>query len=82
MEGRMGEYYYYNCIVPVGFLPWETQVAFPWESQLRQSHYLTYDNGAIIHQTLTLITGSLTCAQMLMHAIAHGCMDTIRESTV
>ena len=25
-----------NCIVPIGFLLWEIQVAFPWESQLWQ----------------------------------------------
>ena len=38
---------------------------------------------AIIHWTLTWTTGSLTCAQMLMHAIAHrGCMDTERESAL
>ena len=27
---------------------------------------------SVIHQTLTWTTGSLTCTQMLMHAIAHG----------
>ena len=27
---------------------------------------------SIVHRTLTWTTGSLTCAQMLMHAIAHG----------
>ena len=26
---------FYNCIVPIGFLPWEIQVAFPRESLLR-----------------------------------------------
>ena len=31
---------------------------------------------AIIHWTLTWTTGSLTCAQMLMHAIAHGGVRT------
>ena len=32
---------------------------------------------SIIHRTLTWTTGSLTCSQMLMHAIAHGgCKDT------
>ena len=25
---------FYNCIIPMGFLWWEIQVAFPWESQL------------------------------------------------
>ena len=28
---------FYNCIVPMGFLPWEIRVAFPRGSQLRQS---------------------------------------------
>ena len=27
----------FNCIVSLGFLPWEIRVAFPGESQLRQS---------------------------------------------
>ena len=35
---------------------------------------------AIIHQTLTWTTGSLTYAQMLMHAIAHGGVRTPKES--
>ena len=59
------------------FLPW------PGESQLRQSRatQLTVHGGcfsvSIIHRTLTQTTGSLTCAQMLMHVIAHGvCTDT------
>ena len=29
--------YFHNCIVPLGFLPWEIRVAFPGESQLRQN---------------------------------------------
>ena len=38
---------------------------------------------AIIHWTLTWTTGSLTCAQMLMYAIAcWGCMDTKREPSL
>ena len=28
---------FYNCIVPMEFLPWDIRVAFPMESQLRQS---------------------------------------------
>ena len=28
---------FHNCIVPMGFLPWEIRVALPGESQLRQS---------------------------------------------
>ena len=35
-----------------------------------------------IHRTLTWITGSLTCAQMLINACdcTRGCTDTVRES--
>ena len=33
---------FYNCIVPMGFPPWEIWVAVPRESQLWQSHYPTY----------------------------------------
>ena len=67
----------YSCIVPVRLLPWKIRVAFPGEGQLRQSRATkpTVHAGcfsvSIIHQTLTKTTGSLTCAQMLMHAIAH-----------
>ena len=66
---------FYNCIVQMGFLPWEIQVAFPRESQLQQSQPTVHAGCLcvpIIHQTLTWTTGSLTCTQILMHAIAHG----------
>ena len=37
---------------------------------------------SMIHRTLTRTTGPLTCAQMLMHAIAHGGVRThVRESS-
>ena len=71
-----------NCIVPGGFLPSKIRVAFPGESQLRQSRatQVTVHGGcfsvSIIHPTLTWTTGSLTCAQMLMLAIAHGGVRT------
>ena len=73
---------FYNCIVPMGFLPWEIRVSFPGESQLRQSRATqpTVDAGcfsvSIIHGTLTWTTGSLTFAQMLIRAIAHGGVRT------
>ena len=35
---------------------------------------------AIIHRTLTWTTGSLSCAQMLMHAITHRGVGTPKES--
>ena len=78
---------FYNCIVQMGFPPWKIRVAFPGESQLRQSRYPTYCACwvfvSIIHRTLTWTTGSLTCAQMLMHAIAHGGVRThVREPAV
>ena len=80
---------FYNCIVPVGFLPWEIRVVFPAESQLRQSHATqpTVHAGcfsvSIIHRTLTWTTGSLTCALTLIHAIAHGGVRThVRESAL
>ena len=67
-----------NCIVPLGFLPWGIQVAFPGESKLWQSHatqptvYAGCFSVSIIHQTLTWTAGSWTCAQVLMQVIAHG----------
>ena len=73
----------------MGFPPWKIRVAFPGESQLRQSraNQPTVHDGcftvSIIHRTLTWTTGSLTCAQMLMHAIAHGVVGThVRESAL
>ena len=75
------------CIVPLGFLPWEIRVAFSGESQLRHSRasqptvHAEYFSVSTIHRTLAWTTGSLTRAQMLIHAIAHvGCRDTVRES--
>ena len=38
---------------------------------------------SITHRTLTWTTGSLTCAQVLVHAIAHGSVQTrVRESAL
>ena len=80
---------FYSCIVPMGFLPWENRVAFPGESQLRQSRATRPAVHAWcfcvfkIHRTRTWTTGSLTGAQMLMHAIAHGGVRTHeRESAL
>ena len=68
------------------FPPVEIRVVFPAKSQLRQSRatQLTVHAGcfsvSIVHRTLTCTTGALTCAQMLMHAIAHGGLRTPEES--
>ena len=80
---------FYNCIVQMRFLPWEIRVAFSGESQPRQSRATqpTVRTGCFsvskIHRTLTWTTGSLTCPQMLMQAIAHGGVRThVRESVL
>ena len=80
---------FYNSIDPVGFLPWEIRVAFPGESQLQlnRATQLTVHawcfSVSMIHRSLTWTTGSLTCAQMLMHAVAYGmCTRTVRESAL
>ena len=60
------------------FSHWEIRVSFPWESHLRQSRATRPAVHAWcfcvfkIHRTRTWTTGSLTGAQMLMHAAAHG----------
>ena len=57
----------FTTIVQIGFLPWEIRVAFPEESQLRQSRaihpavHVGCSSVSIIHRTLTWTTGSLTC---------------------
>ena len=63
----------------------ENSGCLPRGSQLRQSRATQpmMHGGcfsvSIIHRTLTWTTGSLTCAQMLMHAIAHGGVGTPKE---
>ena len=63
---------------PNGISPMGNSGCFIRENQLRQSRatqpkvHAGCLNVSIIHQTLTLATGAFTCAQILMHAIAHG----------
>ena len=84
-----GEQYFYLLLFTTVMSLWdfshgEIWVAFPGESQLRQSRATqpTVHTGcfsvSIIHQTLTWTTGSwtITCTQMLMHVIAHGGVRT------
>ena len=67
---------FYNCIVPMEFLPWEIRVAFPEKSQLQQSRAIKPNVHAgcfsvsTIHRTLTWTMGYLTCARMEMHVVA------------
>ena len=78
--------FFYNCIVPLGFLPQEIRVAFPGESQLRHSRATqpVVNVGclsvSIIHPTLAWTSGSLTCVQMLTCEVAHGSVRTPQES--
>ena len=66
----------------MGFLPQEIRIAFPGESQLRQSRatqprvHAGCFSVSVIHRILTWTTGSLTCAQMEMQAIARGDVQT------
>ena len=75
-----------SSIVKLGFLPSKIRVVFPGESQLRQSRATqpTVHAGcfsvSMIHRTLTWTSGSFTCAQMAMHATAHGGVQTPSES--
>ena len=67
----------YYCVVPLGFLQWKIRATFLGESQLRHGRATqpTVHAGcfsvSIIHRPLTWTTGALTCAHMLIHAIAH-----------
>ena len=55
-------FFFYNCTVPFGFLPWGIRVAFPGESQLGQSRATqpTVHAGcfsvSVLHRTLTWTT--------------------------
>ena len=64
----------------MGFLLWESRVAFPVGKPAVHTVCFCV---SIIHRTLAWTTGSLTCAQMLMHAIALGSVQThVRESAL
>ena len=81
---------FYNYIVPMRFLPWEIRVAFPGQSQLRQSRATqpTVHAGSlsvsIIHRTLTWTTNRIFDARIDVNACdyAGGCTDTVRESAL
>ena len=80
-------FFFFTTVLSQWYFPWDIRIAFPGESKLRQSRAAqpTLPAGcfsvSIIHRTLTWTTGSLTCAQMLMRAIAHRDIRThVRES--
>ena len=77
---------FYNCIVPLGFRPFELWLLFPGKASC-DSHAtkLTVHAGcfsvSITHRTLTWITGSLKCTQMLMQgSCTWVCMDAVRQT--
>ena len=76
-------FFFLQLYPPIGISPMGNRVAFPGESQLRQSRATqpTVHAGrfgvSIVHRTLTWTTESLTCAQMLMHAVAHWGVKTV-----
>ena len=79
-------FFFCKCFVPVEFLRWKMRIAFPEERQLRQSRatqptvHAWCFSVSITHRTLTWTRGSVTCAQILMHVIAHrGVQTHVRE---
>ena len=73
----------------MGFLPWKIQVAFPGETQPRQSRatqqavHAGIFSVSIIHRTPTWTAGSLTCTPMSMYAIVHkGVRTYVTESAL
>ena len=68
-------YFISQLYCPIGSSPMGNSGAFPGESQMWQSRatqptvHAGCFNVSIIYRTLTWTTGSLTCAQILVHAI-------------
>ena len=63
---------FYNSIVPMGFLPWEIRVAFPGESQLRQSRAGPVgDVDPSCHDFLSGIRSSCTIFLAVLSVMSH-----------
>ena len=76
--------YFYFFLLPYNsILPLEIWAALSGESKLQLSHatqpiaHAGCVSVSLIHQTLTWTTWSLTCAHILMHATAHGVVQTL-----
>ena len=76
----MGRLFFLQLYCPNGISPMGNLGCFP---QGKPATTATVHAGcfsvSIIHQTLTWTTGSLTCAQMLMHVILHEVTDTCQR---
>ena len=77
---------FYNCIVPLGFLLWESWVAVPGESQLWKSHatqpmvHAECFSVSIISQTLTWTTESISVRTNVNACnCTWGCTDTCKR---
>ena len=84
-------FFFNNCIVPKEFLLWEIRVAFPRESQLRQSHatqpivHAGCLSVSIIHRTLTWTTDYGIFNAHTDVNVCHctwACTDTVKESAL
>ena len=80
---------FHNCIVPFGFFPRGIRVAFPGESQLRQSRaaqprvHAGCFSVSIIHRTLTWTTGFFNVRTDVNSCdCARRCTDTVRKSAL
>ena len=73
-----------NYIVPMGFLHGKFGCSLGKAScdshATQPTVHAGYFSVSITHRTLTRTTGSLSCTQMLMHAIAHGGVWARKES--
>ena len=70
-----------NCIVPLGFFPQMLLSLGKASSNCTQNMvHAGCSYISIFHRLLTWTTASLTCAQMLMHVIAHGSVWALTES--
>ena len=84
-------FFFNNCIVPKEFLLWEIRVAFPRESQLRQSHatqpivHAGCLSVSIIRRTLTWTTDYGIFTVHTDVNVCHctwACTDTVRKSAL
>ena len=82
-------FFFYNCIVPLGFLPTGNSGCYPREGQLRQSRVTLPAVPAgcfsvsIIHRTRTWTIGSLNvCTDVNACGCTRGCTDTVKESAL
>ena len=80
----MTHFFSITVFVPLGFLPREISRGKP-QRQSRASQptvHAGYVSVSINHRTLTWTTGSLTCTQMLMRAIALTCNAIAQRKVV